>query len=226
MDFNKNVTELVSKEKLDVIMLTKKVSMVLELDPDTGTHIVTYNPVISKDICDLNGIDYTKALRIDVRNDKSIQKRFSSVSIYTASAILSYSRIHMSYLFKYIEENKGSIYYTDTDSIFTDIKLPDHMIDDKKLGKLKLDSEILEAYFVADKQYYYINKYGQEIKKAKGVDSSKLSKQDYIDLYNSKIINTAVKTMSKRDYYNGSVLIQTKNNILLDNSIYKKRVKV
>lgn len=44
----------------------------------------------------------------------------------TASAILGYARIYMTQAIIYILKNGGNIYYTDTDSLVTDIKLPDN----------------------------------------------------------------------------------------------------
>jgi hypothetical protein len=43
----------------------------------------------------------------------------------TASAILGYAWIHMAKTILYVLKKGGNVYYTDTDSIVTDIKLPD-----------------------------------------------------------------------------------------------------
>lgn len=43
----------------------------------------------------------------------------------------------------------------DTDSIITDIELPEDLVDPIKLGKLKLEHIIIEGYFIADKFYAF-----------------------------------------------------------------------
>lgn len=46
----------------------------------------------------------------------------------------------------YIQENNRQIYYSNTDSLVTSIKLPESMCDQSKLGLFKLEHEILEGY--------------------------------------------------------------------------------
>ena len=47
----------------------------------------------------------------------------------------------------YILSKGGNIYYSDTDSIATNLKLPDNMVSDE-IGKLKLVSRAKKAYFM------------------------------------------------------------------------------
>lgn len=70
-----------------------------------------------------------------------------------SSAVTAYGRIHMMQ-FK-TGEMADHIYYTDTDSIFTDVKLPDHMVG-KGLGLMKdeLDGGVItKAVFLGIKRY-------------------------------------------------------------------------
>ena len=74
-----------------------------------------------------------------------------------ASAVTAYARIHMMQ-FKIMD----GVYYTDTDSIFTDRPLPDHLIG-KELGmmdnELSDNIEINRALFLGNKKYLieYVN---------------------------------------------------------------------
>ena len=71
-------------------------------------------------------------------------KSHNSSNVAIASFVTAYARIHMSQFFN----QKGlSVYYTDTDSIFTDKPLPDHLIDSKKIGFMKL--EAVFEYFIS-----------------------------------------------------------------------------
>jgi len=58
-----------------------------------------------------------------------------NVSIGIAAAITAYSRMHMS---QFKNNPNINLYYTDTDSIYTDSEIDPSLIDNKILGKLKL----------------------------------------------------------------------------------------
>lgn len=63
-----------------------------------------------------------------------------------SAAITAYGRIHMSKLkMKVLEMGGNIIYYSDTDSLVTDILLPDNMLDSKLLGLLKLEYVVVKA---------------------------------------------------------------------------------
>jgi hypothetical protein len=53
----------------------------------------------------------------------------------------------------------GNIYYSDTDSIVTDLELPTSMVDPKVLGKLKLEHEVVRGYFIGASQNSKKEKY-------------------------------------------------------------------
>jgi hypothetical protein len=89
----------------------------------------------------------------------------SNVAI--ASSITAHSRIELSKIKKYCFDNNIKLYYFDTDSIFIDKPLPDHMVG-KEIGKWKLESQIKEAVFIAPKVYGYIDIDGNEVVKCKG----------------------------------------------------------
>jgi hypothetical protein len=62
-----------------------------------------------------------------------------------------------------------NLYYTDTDSIYTDLKLEAGYIDEKVLGKLKLENICEKAIFIAPKMYCLKTDKGEIITKTKGL---------------------------------------------------------
>jgi hypothetical protein len=74
-----------------------------------------------------------------------------NVNIAIAAAVTAYARIHMSQF-----KNNNTLprlYYTDTDSLYFDGPIPDHFINNKELGKLKLEGIYDDAVFLAPKVY-------------------------------------------------------------------------
>ena len=102
----------------------------------------------------------------DLSNSSSTQ----NISVPIAAAITAYSRIVMSY---YLNKYRDNIYAMDTDGIKVDCKLSPSEVDDKILGKMKLEYKFKKAIFPASKVYSGIleNPYKgrYEITKVKGV---------------------------------------------------------
>ena len=119
----------------------------------------------------------------------------------------------------------GNIYYSDIDSIVTDIELPTNMVDPKILGMLKLEHKVVRGYFISGKTYCLINTEGKKIKKAKGLNCITLDENDYIKLYKGINIKIGEKTYSTTSYSQGSVLISNKP-ITLKADSYTKRTKI
>jgi hypothetical protein len=71
-------------------------------------------------------------------------KQTHNVSIATACAITAYGRIHMT---QFKNNSDFNLFYSDTDSVYTDKPLPDHLIDSKTLGKMKLENVLTDAIF-------------------------------------------------------------------------------
>ena len=102
-----------------------------------------------------------------------------NISIGVAAAITAYSRIHMS---QFKNNPNIRLFYTDTDSIYTDSELDDSFIDNKILGKLKLECISEEAIFLGPKIYCLQTENGL-ITKVKGLkDTSTLDIKDFKDL--------------------------------------------
>jgi hypothetical protein len=96
------------------------------------------------------------------------------VNIGIASAITSYARVFMS-AFK---NNKlFNLYYSDTDSIVIDSKLPDNIVGNE-LGQVKLEYTVEKAVFLAPKVYGLITTDGEEVVKVKGLSKNKIKFND------------------------------------------------
>ena len=107
-------------------------------------------------------------------------KESHNVSIGIASAITSYARIHMSQFKNNLNYN---LYYTDTDSIYIDKPLPENLVNDKILGKMKLENIINKAIFLAPKVYYLETVDGKIIYKVKGLSHNiELTMSDFKSL--------------------------------------------
>jgi len=89
-----------------------------------------------------------------------------NVSIGIAAAITAYSRMHMS---QFKNNPNINLYYTDTDSIYTDSEIDPSLIDNKILGKLKLENTCEKAIFLSPKVYCLINDNKEFIYKVKGL---------------------------------------------------------
>jgi hypothetical protein len=109
-------------------------------------------------------------------------------SVGIAAAITAYSRIHMS-LFK--NNVKIRLFYTDTDSIYTDSDIDESFINSKTLGKLKLEYICKRAVFLAAKLYCLETDTGKFITKVKGLkDTTTLN---FMDFKNLLIKNFTIK---------------------------------
>jgi len=119
----------------------------------------------------------------------------------------------------------GSIYYSDTDSIVTDLELDNNMVDSKEIGKLKLEHVIDKGIFISGKLYSFFDKQDNLYVKAKGVDSNSLSYSDFVDLLHNKNLTTGIKTQSKINWTEGYVDI-VKTNLTIHSNNYQSRTKI
>jgi DNA polymerase type B, organellar and viral len=91
-----------------------------------------------------------------------------NISVAIASAITAYSRIYMS---QFKNNPKIILYYSDTDSIYVDEKseIPEYLINNTVLGKLKLENICKKAIFLAPKVYCLETIDGETVYKVKGL---------------------------------------------------------
>ena len=184
--------------------------------------LVTYVPKLDLDIIESHNLDIFKILGSS--KDRETQQR-ENTSVVISAAITAYARIHMCKIKSYILSRGGNIYYSDTDSIVTDIKLGENMVDSSKLGKLKLEHFVKKGIFISNKTYCLIDDNYNFINNAKGIKSSYLSFSDYEALNNQSVF-TAVKGQSKRDWVKGEVKIFDKENITINADSFTKREKI
>jgi DNA polymerase type B, organellar and viral len=104
---------------------------------------------------------------VELKNEPNDESEgVHNVSVATAAAISAYSRIHMS---QFKNNPKINLYYSDTDSIYTDSDLDEYFIDDKVLGKLKLEKVCNKAIFLTPKVYCLVTESNEFILKIKGL---------------------------------------------------------
>jgi hypothetical protein len=167
------------------ILSLNKVTSIKNLSEDRT--MVTYSPKLDYEVIKSNNLDIIKIL--NKHKDSEIQSLNVS-SIVISAAVNAYARVHMQALKLDILSKGGTLYYSDTDSIVTNLELDNSLVDKNELGKLKLEHEIEKAIFIAPKLYVLVTTSGEEIVRAKGVNSKNLQFSDFEDLYRSdKVIN-------------------------------------
>lgn len=221
MSIFKPITELMDTNKLQKISVSHNILDTEQLSDNL--HMVTYESELSIDLISQAKADLAKVVK-DQKNLEKNNNMYRFVSIATAAAITSYARIYITKIKLLILEKGGKIFYSDTDSIVTDIDLPDNIVG-KELGKFKLEYKIKKAIFVTGKTYLLLLENGQIIKKAKGVNSGSLSSTDYENMYLYSKNVEAEKNFSTQSIRDGTVNIYKKTAILNFNS-YKKREKI
>jgi len=228
LNFVKPITKTVHKTELDKILATKEVKTFKIINDDN--FIVTFIPVVNKDICESHGLDYYKVI-LNERKNNIVGKIdvFQDTSIIISAFTTAYARVHMHQIKLDILANGGKIYYSDTDSMVTNLSLdqlkeimPDRI--GNKLGQLKFEHTVNEAFFISNKTYALKTKDGKEITKTKGAVKDSIPYSHFQDLYlHSKSIK-ANKTSSTINYSKGSVTIETKE-IDINWDSYTKRAK-
>jgi hypothetical protein len=126
----------------------------------------------------LGEIDRTLFNKHNSRSFKNMSNSTSAVHI--ASSITSYARM---YMHEFKNDPKLDVYYSDTDSIFCQNKIDDKFVSNTELGKFKLVDSVKRALFITGKCYAYINNEDHLEKRSKGVNSDKLSFEDFEKLY-------------------------------------------
>ena len=188
-------------------------------------------------IIEVINLDDYKIIFYENINEEGVEDQQShNVSIGIAACITAYARIHMSNF----KNNKNiNLYYSDTDSIFTDSELDESLIDSKVLGKLKLENICNKAIFLTPKVYCLKTIDGNLITKVKGLTQNvKLTMEDFENLLikNSLLEKTQTKWFRKlseakiellNEIYtlkvndNKRQLIYNKNNKLIGTNAYR-----
>lgn len=223
----KPVTKCVDYKELSLILSSRKVigKPIRITDND---YWITYHEEVDNDICKDHDIDYIKIQKLTPKTDMERLNAFKDVSLSTSAAVTAYARIYMSKIKQDILNKGGNIYYTDTDSIVTDIPLDNSLVNDK-LGMFKLEYKIKQAFYISNKTYYAdltdpIEGSPSYVVKSKSVNSNSLNLDSFKELYKGNDVN-AVKRLGIRDYSRGFVKIVDRN-VNLNHDSYTKREKI
>jgi hypothetical protein len=171
------------------------------------------NIVESQDLGDYKLVQYK--IVDELENDDAIH----NTSIAIAAAITAYSRIHMS---QFKNDPKINLYYTDTDSIYTDSNIDDSFLSETVLGKLKLENTCNKAIFLAPKVYCLETDDGKVIYKVKGLKHEvELTMNDFEQLLykQSFLRKTQLKFMRNLQSGNIEVLDQMYTIKVTENKI-------
>jgi hypothetical protein len=142
-------TKNVLKEDLNHYYGTYTIFSEIDINENISTILMSTN------------LDYS--LINEIKDDLGIEllSNFKKVksNVAIAAAVTSYARIEMMKLKIMLIKLGIKLYYTDTDSFFTDKELPSYLIG-KELGQLKDElggGVIKKAYFLGIKKYGYID---------------------------------------------------------------------
>jgi DNA-binding transcriptional regulator WhiA len=158
------------------------------VNQETLNKLIDDNNILIKDIIKLSEVDFV--MEISKNNEQETISLFNNLNefhntnIAIATFVTSYARIFMSQ-FKNNEFIK--LFYTDTDSIIISLKsLNDFLlglIDNKELGKLKLEYNVIKGIFLAPKLYCLLTDDNQLITKTRGLSHNiSLNMQDFENL--------------------------------------------
>lgn len=229
LNFVKPITKTVNQNELDYLLATKEIKTLKKINENN--FLISYIPIVNKEICESHNLDYHKVI-LNEKNNKTSSNVgvFHDVSIIIASFVTAYARIYMHNIKLAILHAGGKIYYSDTDSIVSDLNLVrlKEVLDNKignKLGQLKLEYLLEEAYFISNKTYILLTYNGEMIKKAKGISPESLSLTDYKTMFYKSMSVFGEKTSSTISYDKGSVSIQSKQ-ITINWDSFIKRDKI
>lgn len=114
----------------------------------------------------IDGLDVTPKIRyIGGELQIAVEREESNMSFPAISAhVTSYARMIIWNAMKFCKKNKIKFYYCDTDSMFTENELPIELVDNKELGKFKVEKEYpYGVEFINLKNYCPLNENGNKI---------------------------------------------------------------
>ena len=229
LNINNPITRIMDENEFIEILQTRRI--VGDIKYIGNKILVTYDSIISPSICEKNNVNfmdtYANIIKNTTKNVNNLNKQktedVNNVSVAISSAITAYSRIYMNQIKLDILSKGGSIYYTDTDSIVTDIELSNNIVN-SNIGMFKKEYFIKEGYFLSSKTYCLVLQDNTKIIKVKGVNKP-LSLEDFKNLYNGKDVKTT-RFESHRNMSEGYTNINISRSINLSSDSYKKREKI
>jgi len=189
MKYEISKTEIISTDHIMDYTLFYNIYDIIMIK-DLPYCIVNYNNIPDQNV--VKRMQQLESLSDEIREklNKKINKSKNesithNIATQMSSAIAAYGRIHIHNIKMDILSKGGKIYYSDTDSIITDIP----METSTKLGGLKLENKIKKGWFAGPKVYLMITKENKEIKKFKGLvdkEKKKLTIEDYENMLNQE----------------------------------------
>lgn len=189
MDDNFVITSIMSKEDYFKFEELDKDNSILDvINLDDNLIVQSKNPKVELDTLLDNG------------------NEVHNVNISIAAAVTAYARIHMS---QFKNNKKFKLYYSDTDSIYTDKPLPLKFIGNG-LGLLKLEYICKDAIFLAPKVYGLLTDNGL-IVKIKGLSNEALTKISMEDLKDLLVKDSNLESKQEKwykDISNGNISVK------------------
>jgi len=208
------------------------------MDPNFENHVITKNENINSylnkyKVIDFKQISDGKVLISYIKKDDFEFSNFKTsgnikninVSVSISSAITAYARMFMS---KFKNNPNYNLYYTDTDSVYTDKPLVGRFIG-TKLGQFKLENVFTDAVFLAPKVYGGITEDGKEINKIKGYKNkisfddlkSLLKKDKSLEISQEKWFKSLVNSkISIKDQIYTLAVTENKRKLIFDDNDY------
>lgn len=218
IDLQKYETKLLNHEEFEYMSHMRDIKGYNTIG---SMNLVSYSTSLNYELIEELDMDLNEVLK---SNKDSEVKPQSGSSVAISAAVTAYARIIITQHKLDILNRGGEIYYSDTDSIVTNIELPPHLVSNQELGKFKLEYKVKKGIFISGKTYCLVLEDGTIIKKAKGVRAENLHYNDYFSLLNNSDVK-GLKTSTKKDYTKRSVQIEDEQ-VLLRSDAYIKRTKL
>ena len=143
----------------------------------------------------------------------TFESKYIKINVAIASAVTANARIHMS---QFKNNPNFKLYYSDTDSFVTNKPLPEHLVDNKKLGLMKLEKVLTRFVSLGPKIYGGQTLDGNEFVKVKG-----LKNMPTLDELESKLYKESNELIVKHEKWNRSTI---DGHIQIKNTEYKIKV--
>jgi hypothetical protein len=175
------------------------------------------------DIIDLGDskLIITKNLNSNINTALDNASENHNINIAISSAISSYARIHMT---QFKNNPNFKLFYTDTDSVYTNEPLPNNLISDTELGKLKLEFIARKGIFLSPKVYSLLDNNGELKSKVKGLSAGNINKLN-IDDFESLLYKDSNLLLNQDKWYKNllDATINIKNQLYTFKATSNKR---
>jgi hypothetical protein len=142
-------------------------------------HLVSYSNRLNYEHIDNLNLDVNKVLKHHTDSEDRAQ---SASSVVISAAVTAYARIIMSMHKLKILSRGGKIYYSNTDSIVTDMELDNNNVSSTELGKFKLKHVIKQGVLISGNTYCLVLNDGTLVKSADIINPGNLSYEYYVSL--------------------------------------------